>query len=53
VRDLACCVGVVVWVHEKSTPPLAVSDKYTHPNTVIAKHNGDDKPHDTAMCSAS
>jgi len=23
-----------------------VLDKYTHPNIFIAKHNGDDKPHD-------
>ena len=29
-----------------SLPPLVVSDKYTHPNTVIVKHNRDDKPHE-------
>ena len=30
-------------------PPLVVLDKYTHPNIFIAKHNGDDKPHDVHM----
>jgi len=28
-----------------------VLDKYTHPNIVIIKHNGDDKPHDWHIIS--
>jgi len=29
-------------------PPLVMLDKYTYPNIFIAKHNGDDKPHDAS-----
>jgi len=29
-----------------SDTTIVVPDKYTHPSTVIVKHNGDDKPHD-------